>query len=39
VRSCFALQKKKEAAAQREKELSDLFKVAITQPKVPVGED
>eukprot|EP00243_Klebsormidium_subtile_P003499 TRINITY_DN16907_c0_g1_i1.p1 TRINITY_DN16907_c0_g1~~TRINITY_DN16907_c0_g1_i1.p1 ORF type:complete len:390 (+),score=146.57 TRINITY_DN16907_c0_g1_i1:139-1308(+) len=34
-----AQRKKKEAEAQREKELNELFKVAITQPKVPVGVD
>eukprot|EP00245_Coleochaete_scutata_P014466 TRINITY_DN6167_c0_g2_i1.p1 TRINITY_DN6167_c0_g2~~TRINITY_DN6167_c0_g2_i1.p1 ORF type:complete len:357 (-),score=102.97 TRINITY_DN6167_c0_g2_i1:49-1119(-) len=31
--------KKKEDAAARERELNELFKVAITQPKVPVGVD
>lgn len=30
-------QKKKEEEKAREKELNDLFKVAVTQPKVPVG--
>lgn len=34
-----ALKKKKEEENQREKELSELFKVAISQPKVPVGVD
>eukprot|EP00246_Nothoceros_aenigmaticus_P003729 TRINITY_DN14913_c0_g1_i1.p1 TRINITY_DN14913_c0_g1~~TRINITY_DN14913_c0_g1_i1.p1 ORF type:complete len:360 (-),score=108.38 TRINITY_DN14913_c0_g1_i1:526-1605(-) len=34
-----ALKKKKEEESQREKELSELFKVAISQPKVPVGVD
>jgi len=31
------MQKKKEEEAAREKELNELFKVAISQPKVPVG--
>lgn len=31
------VQKKKEEEKEREKELNDLFKVAITQPKVPLG--
>lgn len=31
--------KKKEDEKAREKELSDLFKIAVTQPKVPVGVD
>jgi hypothetical protein len=31
------MQKKKEEELQREKELNELFKVAISQPKVPVG--
>lgn len=31
--------KKKEEEAAREKELNELFKVAISQPKVPVGVD
>jgi hypothetical protein len=31
------VQKKKEEEAAREKELNELFKVAISQPKVPVG--
>lgn len=30
-------QKKKEDEKAREKELNDLFKVAVSQPKVPVG--
>lgn len=30
-------QKKKEEEKAREKELNDLFKIAISQPKVPVG--
>jgi hypothetical protein len=30
-------QKKKEEEKAREKELNDLFKVAVSQPKVPVG--
>ena len=34
---CFREQKKKEEEKEREKELNDLFKVAISQPKVPVG--
>lgn len=33
------LQKKKEDEKAREKELSDLFKIAVTQPKVPVGNN
>jgi hypothetical protein len=33
------MQKKKEEEAAREKELNELFKVAISQPKVPVGVD
>lgn len=32
-----AAKKKKEEEKAREKELSDLFKIAISQPKVPVG--
>ncbi|XP_057779027.1 zinc finger CCCH domain-containing protein 11-like isoform X2 [Salvia miltiorrhiza] len=32
-------QKKKEEEKAREKELSELFKVAVKQPKVPVGVD
>lgn len=35
--NCFAKQKKKEEEKAREKELNDLFKIAISQPKVPVG--
>ncbi|XP_057535020.1 zinc finger CCCH domain-containing protein 11 [Amaranthus tricolor] len=31
--------KKKEEEKAREKELNDLFKLAVTQPKVPVGVD
>ncbi|GBG79952.1 hypothetical protein CBR_g30214 [Chara braunii] len=34
-----AQRKKKEEEAAREKELNELFKVAISQPKVPVGVD
>ncbi|BBN06933.1 protein MpC3H13 [Marchantia polymorpha subsp. ruderalis] len=34
-----AAKKKKEEEAQREKELNELFKVAISQPKVPLGVD
>lgn len=34
-----AAKKKKEEEMQREKELNELFKVAISQPKVPVGVD
>ncbi|XP_024524223.1 zinc finger CCCH domain-containing protein 11 isoform X1 [Selaginella moellendorffii] len=34
-----AQKKKKEEETQREKELNELFKVAISQPKVPVGVD
>jgi hypothetical protein len=34
-----ALKKKKEEESAREKELNELFKVAISQPKVPVGVD
>lgn len=30
-------QKKKEEEKAREKELNDLFKIAVSQPKVPVG--
>jgi hypothetical protein len=30
-------QKKKDEEKAREKELNDLFKVAVSQPKVPVG--
>jgi hypothetical protein len=33
----FLSQKKKEAEAAREKELNEIFRVAIQQPKVPVG--
>lgn len=32
------VQKKKEEEKAREKELQELFKVAVKQPKVPVGE-
>ncbi|KAF9676740.1 hypothetical protein SADUNF_Sadunf08G0034400 [Salix dunnii] len=35
----FNEQKRKEEEKAREKELSDLFKVAVSQPKVPVGVD
>jgi len=31
------VQKKKEEEKAKEKELNDLFKVAVSQPKVPVG--
>lgn len=31
-------QKKKEEEKAKEKELNDLFKVAVSQPKVPVGK-
>lgn len=34
-----AAKKKKEEEAARDKELNELFKVAISQPKVPVGVD
>lgn len=34
----FFYQKKKDEEKAREKELNDLFKVAVTQPKVPVGK-
>ncbi|KAH8950794.1 hypothetical protein BDL97_10G103200 [Sphagnum fallax] len=34
-----ALKKKKEEESAREKELNELFKVAISQPKVPLGVD
>ncbi|EOY18500.1 Zinc finger C-x8-C-x5-C-x3-H type family protein isoform 3 [Theobroma cacao] len=34
-----AAKKKKEEEKAREKELNDLFKIAVTQPKVPVGVD
>ncbi|XP_078445130.1 zinc finger C-x8-C-x5-C-x3-H type family protein [Wolffia australiana] len=34
-----AVKKKKEEEKAREKELSELFKVAISQPKVPLGVD
>lgn len=30
-------QKKKEEEKAKEKELNDLFKVAVSQPKVPLG--
>lgn len=33
----FFLQKKKEEDKAKEKELNDLFKVAVSQPKVPPG--
>lgn len=35
--SKIAAKKKKEEDKAREKELNDLFKVAISQPKVPIG--
>lgn len=31
------IQKKKEEEKAKEKELNELFKVAVSQPKVPVG--
>lgn len=31
------MQKKKEEEKAKEKELNDLFKIAVSQPKVPVG--
>ncbi|GLT89679.1 hypothetical protein SLE2022_076560 [Rubroshorea leprosula] len=34
-----AAKKKKEDEKAKEKELSDLFKIAVSQPKVPVGVD
>ncbi|OVA18200.1 zinc finger protein [Macleaya cordata] len=34
-----AAKKKKEEEKAREKELNDLFKIAVSQPKVPVGVD
>ncbi|XP_059666141.1 zinc finger CCCH domain-containing protein 11-like [Cornus florida] len=37
--SKMAAKKKKEDEKAREKELNDLFKIAVTQPKVPVGVD
>uniref|UniRef100_A0A5B7BPM9 Putative zinc finger CCCH domain-containing protein 11 n=1 Tax=Davidia involucrata TaxID=16924 RepID=A0A5B7BPM9_DAVIN len=37
--SKMAAKKKKEEEKAREKELNDLFKIAVTQPKVPVGVD
>ncbi|KMZ69783.1 Zinc finger CCCH domain-containing protein 11 [Zostera marina] len=37
--SKLAAKKKKDEDKAREKELNDLFKVAVTQPKVPVGVD
>lgn len=37
--SKIAAKKKKEEEKAREKELSDLFKLAISQPKVPAGVD
>lgn len=37
--SKLAVKKKKEEEKAREKELNELFKVAISQPKVPVGVD
>jgi len=32
------LQEKKKLEAERQKELDDLFKVVVKQPKVPVGK-
>ncbi|XVF75476.1 hypothetical protein PTKIN_Ptkin13bG0191000 [Pterospermum kingtungense] len=37
--SKIAAKKKKEEEKAREKELNDLFKIAVTQPKVPAGVD
>ncbi|XP_077239605.1 zinc finger C-x8-C-x5-C-x3-H type family protein [Tasmannia lanceolata] len=37
--SKIAAKKKKEEEKAREKELSDLFKIAVSQPKVPLGVD
>ncbi|XP_044509811.1 zinc finger CCCH domain-containing protein 11-like isoform X2 [Mangifera indica] len=37
--SKIAAKKKKEEEKLREKELNDLFKIAVSQPKVPVGVD
>ncbi|XP_022767430.1 zinc finger CCCH domain-containing protein 11-like isoform X2 [Durio zibethinus] len=37
--SRIAQKKKKEEDKAKEKELNDLFKIAVTQPKVPVGVD
>ncbi|ONK62404.1 uncharacterized protein A4U43_C07F3520 [Asparagus officinalis] len=37
--SKIAAKKKKEEEKAKEKELNDLFKVAVSQPKVPVGVD
>ncbi|XP_072975965.1 zinc finger CCCH domain-containing protein 11 [Typha angustifolia] len=37
--SKIAAKKKKEEEKIREKELNDLFKIAVSQPKVPVGVD
>ncbi|XP_009413534.2 zinc finger CCCH domain-containing protein 11 isoform X1 [Musa acuminata AAA Group] len=37
--SKIAAKKKKEEDKAREKELNDLFKIAVSQPKVPVGVD
>ncbi|KAK9169036.1 hypothetical protein Syun_001176 [Stephania yunnanensis] len=34
-----SLEKKKEEEKARDKELNDLFKIAVSQPKVPVGVD
>lgn len=31
------MQKKKEEEKAKEKELNDLFKIAVSQPKVPIG--
>lgn len=33
------IQAKKQAEVERQKELAELFAVAIKQPKVPVGRD
>lgn len=33
----WVLQKKKEEEKAKEKELNDLFKIAVSQPKVPPG--
>ncbi len=37
VMQFLCMQKKKEEESAREKELNELFKVAISQPKVPLG--
>ena len=35
---CLLMQEKKKAEADKQKELNDLFAIAIKQPKVPPGE-